>query len=90
MSAETVETVRQQGEDGIKGSIKPCLWAQKRMQKKKINYPYYNRLPENLSSSPEKLAEPQDAAMTQRNWLICHFKLMGKVDYTSIFRISEK
>ena len=35
MSAETVETVRQQGEDDIKGSIKPCLWAQKRMQKKK-------------------------------------------------------
>ena len=83
VSAEIVKAVKQQGEEGYQRFRQALSVGSKENAKKLEPIAHiYNRLPETLP--PEKQAEPQDAATVQRNWLIRHFKSMGKIDHTSI------
>lgn len=81
--AEIVKAVKQQGEEGYQKFRQAMDVGSKENAKKLEPIAHiYKRLPDTLP--PEKQAEPQDAATLQRNWLIRHFKSMGKIDHTSI------
>lgn len=81
-----VKAVKDQGEDGYQ-KIRKAFSASYEDQPEilEAHKTIYDKLPKVLPSDSPAPEEPLDAATLQRNWLIRHFRSMGKIDHTSIY-----
>ena len=79
-----VKAVKDQGEDGYKKILKALSDScEEQPETLEAHGEICKRLPKMLPSTPPP-QEPLDAATLQRNWLLRHFKSMGKIDQSSI------
>ena len=83
--AVVVKAVKDQGDDGYQ-KIRKALSVSLEEQPEKLatHKQIYERLPRVLPSNSPPPEEPLDAATLQRNWLLRHFRSMGKIDQSSI------
>jgi len=80
-----VKAVKDQGEDGYQKIRKAfSVSFEEQPETLEAHREIYEKLPKVLPSDKPPVEEPLDAATLQRNWLLRHFKSMGKIDHTSI------
>lgn len=80
-----VKAVKDQGEEGyrkFRQALSTSLEEQPELLE--THRQAYERLPRKLPSNSPPPEEPLDAATLQRNWLLRHFRSMGKIDQSSI------
>lgn len=80
-----VKAVKDQGEDGYQKILKAfSVSFEEQPETLEAHGEIYKKLPKLLPSDSPPPEEPLDAATLQRNWLLRHFKSMGKIDHSSI------
>ena len=80
-----VKAVKDEGEDGYQKILKAfSISFEEQPETLEAHGDIYKKLPKTLPSDSPPPEEPLDAATLQRNWLLRHFKSMGKIDQSSI------
>ena len=80
-----VRAVKDEGEDGYQKILKAfSISFEEQPETLEAHGDILKKLPKTLPSDSPPPEEPLDAATLQRNWLLRHFKSMGKIDQSSI------